>query len=91
MVHFSPPPAEPIIFPPAFPDSIHKEVRYADGIPLHIPCNMYVMDDNLITEVPSRIKQAMAASIKSLFILMGFPEPHMRRNAACMEKFLAAM
>eukprot|EP00957_Ditylum_brightwellii_P087650 6673752-Ditylum_brightwellii.AAC.1 len=33
----------------------------------------------------------MATSIEALFILMGFPEPHRRRNDVCMEKFLAAM
>eukprot|EP00957_Ditylum_brightwellii_P139482 10630347-Ditylum_brightwellii.AAC.1 len=51
---------------------------------------MYV-DDNLIADIPARIKQAMAASNEALFILMGFPEPHRRRNAVCMEKLLAAM
>eukprot|EP00957_Ditylum_brightwellii_P123536 9419277-Ditylum_brightwellii.AAC.1 len=51
---------------------------------------MYV-DDNLITETPARMRQVMTASIEALLILMGFPEPHRRRNAVCMEKFLAAM
>eukprot|EP00957_Ditylum_brightwellii_P065071 4935721-Ditylum_brightwellii.AAC.1 len=35
------------------------------------------------------MKQAMSASIESLFILMGYPEPHRRRYAVCMEKYLA--
>eukprot|EP00957_Ditylum_brightwellii_P114092 8698509-Ditylum_brightwellii.AAC.1 len=34
--------------------------------------------------------QVMSASIEALFILMGYPEPHSRRNTVCMEKFLAA-
>eukprot|EP00957_Ditylum_brightwellii_P145903 11110472-Ditylum_brightwellii.AAC.1 len=62
----------------------------ADGTPLHVPHNMYV-DDNLIAEIPSRIRKTMATSIEAHFILMGFPEPHRRRNAACVEKFLASM
>eukprot|EP00957_Ditylum_brightwellii_P058830 4460423-Ditylum_brightwellii.AAC.1 len=37
------------------------------------------------------MKQAMAASIEALFILMGFPEPHRKRIAVCMEKFIATM
>eukprot|EP00957_Ditylum_brightwellii_P021016 1584139-Ditylum_brightwellii.AAC.1 len=36
------------------------------------------------------MKQAMSASIGALFILMGYPEPHRRRNAVCMEKYLTA-
>eukprot|EP00957_Ditylum_brightwellii_P102777 7832420-Ditylum_brightwellii.AAC.1 len=36
------------------------------------------------------MKQAMSASIEALFILMGYLEPHRRRNAVCMEKYLAA-
>eukprot|EP00957_Ditylum_brightwellii_P161952 12330771-Ditylum_brightwellii.AAC.1 len=51
---------------------------------------MYV-DDNLIAKIPARMKQAMAASIEALLILMGFPDPHRRRIAIYMEKFIAAM
>eukprot|EP00957_Ditylum_brightwellii_P033615 2548663-Ditylum_brightwellii.AAC.1 len=36
------------------------------------------------------MKQAISASIKALFILMGYPETHRRRNVVCMEKYLAA-
>eukprot|EP00957_Ditylum_brightwellii_P195903 14925994-Ditylum_brightwellii.AAC.1 len=32
----------------------------------------------------------MSASIEALFILMGYPESRRRRNAVCMEKYLAA-
>eukprot|EP00957_Ditylum_brightwellii_P177634 13530349-Ditylum_brightwellii.AAC.1 len=32
----------------------------------------------------------MSASIEALFILMGYPEPHRRKNAVYMEKYLAA-
>eukprot|EP00957_Ditylum_brightwellii_P167524 12752614-Ditylum_brightwellii.AAC.1 len=62
----------------------------ADGTSVHTPHNMYV-DDNFIAEIHARIKQAIAASIEALFISMEFPELHRRRNAVCMEKFLAAM
>eukprot|EP00957_Ditylum_brightwellii_P092428 7038321-Ditylum_brightwellii.AAC.1 len=62
----------------------------ADGTTMHTPHNLYV-DDYLITEISSKIKQAMAASIEALFIPMGFPESHKRRNAVCMEKNLAAI
>ena len=50
---------------------------------------MYV-DDNIIADIRPRMKQAMSASIDALFILMGYPEPHRRRNAVCMEKYLVA-
>eukprot|EP00957_Ditylum_brightwellii_P175461 13358351-Ditylum_brightwellii.AAC.1 len=36
------------------------------------------------------MKQAMPANIEALFILMGYSELHRRRNAVCMEKYLAA-
>lgn len=49
------------------------------------------MDDNLIAEIRARIKQAMTASIKALFILMGKPDPNKRRIAVCVNKFAAAM
>eukprot|EP00957_Ditylum_brightwellii_P146707 11167803-Ditylum_brightwellii.AAC.1 len=62
----------------------------ADGKPMHTPHNMYV-DDNLIAEIPSIIRQVMAASTESFFILTVFPELHRRRNAVCMEKFMADM
>eukprot|EP00957_Ditylum_brightwellii_P142605 10865548-Ditylum_brightwellii.AAC.1 len=61
-----------------------------DGTPMNTPHNMY-FDDNLIAEIPARMKQAMAVIIGTLFILMGFPEPHRRRIAFCMENFNAAM
>eukprot|EP00957_Ditylum_brightwellii_P146796 11175529-Ditylum_brightwellii.AAC.1 len=50
---------------------------------------MYV-DDNLIADIRPRMMQAMSASSEALFILMGYSEPHRRRNAVCMEKYLAA-
>eukprot|EP00957_Ditylum_brightwellii_P210146 15364609-Ditylum_brightwellii.AAC.1 len=89
-VQLCPTPVESVVFSPFSPHSIHKEVMQGDGTPVHTQHNMYV-DDDIIAEIPIRIKQAMAASIEALFILMGFPEPHRRRNAVCMEKFLAAM
>ena len=61
-----------------------------NGHPVSTPHNMYV-DDNLIAEVRGRMKQAMSASIEALFILLGYPEPERRKNAVCMEKYLAAM
>eukprot|EP00957_Ditylum_brightwellii_P177788 13542950-Ditylum_brightwellii.AAC.1 len=51
--------------------------------------NMHV-DHNLITDIRPRTKQSMSASIEALFILMRYPEAHRRRNAVCMEKYLAA-
>eukprot|EP00957_Ditylum_brightwellii_P153733 11700948-Ditylum_brightwellii.AAC.2 len=36
------------------------------------------------------MKQTMSASIEALLILMGYPEPHRRRNVVCTEKYLAA-
>eukprot|EP00957_Ditylum_brightwellii_P132589 10111458-Ditylum_brightwellii.AAC.1 len=62
----------------------------ADGTPINTPHNMHV-DHNLIAEIPARMKQAMAAGIEALFILMGFPEPHRRRIYICMETIIAAM
>eukprot|EP00957_Ditylum_brightwellii_P096952 7383219-Ditylum_brightwellii.AAC.1 len=53
------------------------------------PHNTYV-DDNLIADIRPRTKQVMSTSIEALFTLMGYPESHRRRNAVCMEKYLAA-
>eukprot|EP00957_Ditylum_brightwellii_P172644 13142293-Ditylum_brightwellii.AAC.1 len=61
----------------------------SNGNPVPTPHNMYV-HDNLIADIRPRMKQAMSASIETLFILIGYPEPHRRRNAVYMEKYLAA-
>eukprot|EP00957_Ditylum_brightwellii_P027077 2047267-Ditylum_brightwellii.AAC.1 len=61
----------------------------SNGNPVPTPHIMYV-DDNFIAGIRPRMKQAMSASIETLFILMGYPEPHRRRKAVCMEKYLAA-
>eukprot|EP00957_Ditylum_brightwellii_P173731 13226932-Ditylum_brightwellii.AAC.1 len=79
-VQFCPSPSDSVVFAQALSDSIHKGVIRADGTPVNTPHNMYV-DENLIAEIPGRMKQAMTASIEALFILMGFPEHHRRRIA----------
>eukprot|EP00957_Ditylum_brightwellii_P046106 3497780-Ditylum_brightwellii.AAC.1 len=61
----------------------------SNGNPVPTPHNMYV-DDNLVADIRPRMKQAMSASIEALFLCMGYPEPHRRRNAVCKEKYLAA-
>eukprot|EP00957_Ditylum_brightwellii_P131443 10025261-Ditylum_brightwellii.AAC.1 len=88
-VQFGPLPTNDTIFVQAVADSQHKGVMGSNGNPVPIPHNMYV-DDNHIADIRPRMKQAMSASIESLFILMGYPEPHRKRNDVCMEKYLVA-
>eukprot|EP00957_Ditylum_brightwellii_P163707 12463934-Ditylum_brightwellii.AAC.1 len=54
--------SDSVVFAQALPDSIHKGTIQTDGATVNTPHNMYV-NDNLITEIPGRMKQAMAASI----------------------------
>eukprot|EP00957_Ditylum_brightwellii_P085773 6524649-Ditylum_brightwellii.AAC.1 len=61
----------------------------SNGNSVPTPHNMF-MDDNLIADIRPRMKQAMSASIEALFILMGYPEHNMRRNAVRIEKYLTA-
>eukprot|EP00957_Ditylum_brightwellii_P015550 1172648-Ditylum_brightwellii.AAC.1 len=61
----------------------------SNGNPVPTQHSMHV-DDNLIADIRPRMKQAMSASIETLSILMGCTKLHRRRNAVCMEKYLAA-
>eukprot|EP00957_Ditylum_brightwellii_P182819 13925525-Ditylum_brightwellii.AAC.2 len=88
-VQFEPLPVEDTVFTQAVADSQHKGVMDSNKSPVPTPHNMYV-DDSLIIDIGPRMTQAMSASIVVFFILIEYPEPHRRRNAVCMEKFLAA-
>ena len=73
----------------AVPDSLNKGVLDKNGDPINTPHNMFV-DDNVIAEVRSRMRQAQAASAESLFRIAGFPNPTLRRSPLSMDKYYAA-
>jgi len=70
-------------------DTIHKGVLDQQGIPRNTPHNTFV-DDNTIAEIRSRMPQAMAASVESLFLLLGYPDPTKRRSPLSMDKYYQA-
>ena len=88
-MQFCPLPTKDTVFVHDVADSQHKGVIDSNGNPVPTPRNIYV-DDNFIADIRLQMKQAMSASIEALFILMGYHEPHRRRNVVCMEKYLAA-
>ena len=55
-----------------------------------MPHNMFVYK-TLMADIKARICQAMAASIKALFILLGRPKTEFRRCTIDMDKFLALL
>jgi len=59
------------------------------GLPRNTPHNTFV-DDNTIAEIRPRMPQAMAASVESLFLLLGYPEPTKRRSPLSMDKYYQA-
>jgi len=90
LIQFSPPPTSSTRFVHATPDHVHNGVFDNNDVPVNTPHNTFV-DDNTIADIPSRMKQAMAASAESLFRLMGHPEPTLRRSPLSMEKYYQAM
>jgi len=76
-------------FIPAAADTLHKGVFNQQGEPRNTPHNTFV-DDNTIAETRRRMPQAMAASVESLFILLGFPDPAIRRSPLSMDKYYQA-
>ena len=89
LIKFSTPHNKSTIFTPAIPDSINKGVLDINGKHTNTKHNMFV-DDNVIAEIPSRIRQAQAASAESLFRIAGFPNESIRRSPLSMDKYYAA-
>ncbi len=86
-VIFSDPPDKNTTFAQAVADAFNKGVFDEQGEPVKTPHNMFV-DDNLICDILSRIKQAMAASIEALYRILGFPDEEARQLCLSMDKFL---
>ena len=89
-VQYGPEPDHETLFVQAIADVLNQGVLDDHGNPVPTEHHMFV-DDNLIAEIKSRMKQAQAASIESLFILLGRPEPEFRKVAVCMEKFVQSL
>eukprot|EP00957_Ditylum_brightwellii_P211865 15366694-Ditylum_brightwellii.AAC.1 len=70
-------------------DSIHREVLDSNNNPVPTLYTAYI-DDNLISDIGPRMKQAMSASIEAVFSCMDYPKSCQRRNIVYIEKFLAA-
>jgi len=75
-------------FTPASPDSHHQGV-YDNKVLINTPHNTFV-DDNCIAEIRSRMPQAMAASVESLFTILGQPDHSSRRSPLSMDKYYQA-
>jgi len=90
LIKYSTPHHKNTIFTPAVPDSINKGVLDINGKHTNSKHNMFV-DDNVIAEIPSKIRQAQAASAESLFRIAGFPDESIRRSPLSMDKYYAAI
>jgi len=88
LIKFSSPPTKTIKFSKAFPDSHHQGV-YTDNVIQNTPHNTFV-DDNCIAEIRPRMPQAMAASVESLFAILGQPDILSRRSPLSMDKYYQA-
>ena len=86
-VQFTPPPGEDTEFSNARRDYVNAGVIHSDGSRCPSQHNTFV-DDNLMAETQEYIRYAIVASIKALFILLGFPEAEKRRVALSAEKFI---
>eukprot|EP00978_Attheya_sp_CCMP212_P035536 scaffold155190_cov44-Attheya_sp.AAC.1 len=88
-VKFSEPPTATTTFVAAIPDNIHKGVFDKEGKRLAPEHNMFV-DDNLMANIRSLMKQTMAASIESLLIILGISETDKRRFALSLFKTMCS-
>ena len=71
----------------AISDSVYKGVLLEEGdTPVNTPHFMFV-DDNHMADIGTNIKQAMAGSIESIFDVLGFPKPIIRRDAISWDKY----
>jgi hypothetical protein len=85
-VEFSPPPEQNTQFVQAVADELHKGVFEIDGTRQPPQHNMFV-DDNLLAEIHSMMKPAMAASIEALLTLLGFADEEKRKFALSLDKY----
>ena len=70
--------------------SINHGVINDRGEVANTPLNTFV-DDALMAEIRGRMKQAMANSIESLYVILGEPDTELRRAALSLEKFFKAV
>ncbi len=78
---------DPLLFVQAKPCPMHQGIRREDGSLQPQPFIMFV-DDNLMADTPYRMRKCMAASLESLFRVMGFDEPKIRRSNVSIDKYL---
>ena len=65
---------------------MHQGITRPDESQKARPFIMFV-DDNLMVDTPYRIKQCMAASLETLFRVMDFDCPSLRRSNISMDKY----
>lgn len=78
------------IFVQATPDSINKGVFTSSTVRNPTENHMYV-DDNLMADIKHKLIPALAASIESLFIILGFPDEEHRKNCLSIDKYIMSM
>ena len=69
----------------AVPDAINQGVKDHQGNS-RTTYSIFV-DDSLYAEVHKYMLVAIAASIEALFLLLGFPQDHLRQNSLSLDKF----
>ena len=85
-VVFSDEPPKDTTFIRAVPDKFNvgiKNIRQTEY-------NMFV-DDSLFVQTRDGMKQAMAASIEALYIILGYPEEEKRQNALSLDKYFESV
>ena len=85
-VKFCEKPTKNTTFVQAKPCKLRKGVKNEQGQLRNPPLFMFV-DDSLMCEIHSRILHLLAASIESLFQIMGEDIPELRRSNLSMEKY----
>ena len=79
-----------VTFVQAKADSLNPGVLNPDtGLSVETPHFPYV-DDTLMADVLKYIKIAMAASLESLYLTLGFPDETKRRSSLSIDKFYQA-
>ena len=49
------------------------------------------VDDNLMADTWEHLRPALAASVEALFMLLGFPEEHIRKSPLSMDKYFESL
>ena len=86
MIKWSDPPDDDVVFTQATPCSKNRGILNSDGTEKPLPHHIYV-DDDLMGCIRRRLVHTLAAAIRSVFIIMGFPETFLRPYAMALDKW----